>query len=227
MQMIQMGQHAAALAQFEASLRCKPDAYVLQLAFMESCNSGNSGKAKYYYKLMTQKQQDKFRQICVRQKVAYENAPCNADALKESGMELITMGQHEKALAQFEASLRCKDDSYVRQLVFMEACSSGNEAKAREYYVTLTPEQQKKFAQVCVRMKTPYQGGSPTGQVEIQSDPPANIFIDGKDTGKTTPVTLDLAPGKHKVTFVVGIDRFTYPVAVQAGQKQAIVKDLR
>ena len=71
---INMGQHAAALAQFEASLKCQPDPYVVQLAFMESCASSNSVKAKLYYKQLSSAQQTKFAQICIRQRppVAYE-----------------------------------------------------------------------------------------------------------------------------------------------------------
>src|SRR6185369_10527301 len=51
-------------------------------------------------------------------------ANCDAESLKEKGMENINMGQHAAALAQFEASLKCKRDPYVIQLAFMEACSS-------------------------------------------------------------------------------------------------------
>ena len=74
MDQVALGQHAVALVHFEASLRCKKDMYVLQLAFMEACNAGNSAKAKQYYKLLTPPQQNKFRQICSRQHppVAYE-----------------------------------------------------------------------------------------------------------------------------------------------------------
>jgi serine/threonine protein kinase len=72
MQNINMGQHAAALAKFEASLRCRKDPYVIQLAFMESCASSNSPKAKTYYKQMTAAQQAKFGQMCIRNKVAFE-----------------------------------------------------------------------------------------------------------------------------------------------------------
>ena len=53
MEHINLGEHAEALASFEASLRCHADSYVLQLAFMESCASGNSAKAKLYYKKLT------------------------------------------------------------------------------------------------------------------------------------------------------------------------------
>jgi len=153
---INMGQHAAAHAQFEASLRCKDDPYVRQLAFMEACASGNSPKAKYYYPLLTKGQQEKFGQICERQKppVDYKVA-CNAEVSKEKGMSYINMGQHENAFIQFETSLACKDDPYVRQLAFMEACASGNEKKAKAYYKKLTPAQQTKFAQICIRQKPP------------------------------------------------------------------------
>jgi len=235
MRNINMGQHAAALSQFEASLRCKDDPYVRQLAFMEACSSGNSPKARYYYKLLTPNQQQKFQQICVRQKVAYDDqsalrsatSPCDADALKDKGMEMITIGKHAAALAQFEASLRCKDDSYIRQLAFMSACSSQNEAKAREYYVKLTPTQQTKFAQVCIRNNVRYTGPAAMGELQLQTSPPAmKILIDGTDTGRVTPATLSVTAGKHKVTFVVGDDRFTYAVNVLEGDKTKLTKEL-
>ena len=43
---VNMGQHAAALAQFEASLRCKHDPYVVSRPFMAACRSQNAGKAQ-------------------------------------------------------------------------------------------------------------------------------------------------------------------------------------
>jgi pSer/pThr/pTyr-binding forkhead associated (FHA) protein len=84
-------------------------------------------------------------------------ANCDADQLKEDGMQNINMGQHAAALAKFEASLRCKKDPYVTQLAFMEACASSNSAKAKTYYKLLTPAQQAKFAQMCIRNKVEYQ----------------------------------------------------------------------
>ncbi len=80
---------------------------------------------------------------------------CDAEASKEKGMTNINMGQHAAALVQFEASLRCKDDPYVKTLAFMESCASGNSAKAKVYYKKLTPAQQSKFAQICIRQKPP------------------------------------------------------------------------
>jgi hypothetical protein len=78
-----------------------------------------------------------------------------AESAKERGMSHINMGQHAAALAQFEASLRCQADPYVVQLAFMESCASSNSVKAKLYYKQLTPAQQTKFAQICIRQKPP------------------------------------------------------------------------
>jgi pSer/pThr/pTyr-binding forkhead associated (FHA) protein len=82
---------------------------------------------------------------------------CDADALKDKGMENVNMGQHAAALAQFEASLRCKPDSYVLALAFMASCNAGNAQKAKYYYTKLTPVQQTKYQVMCIRNKVPYQ----------------------------------------------------------------------
>jgi len=161
MENINVGQHAAALAQFEASLRCKNDPYVLSLTFMAACNAQNAGKARQYWKQLSSTQQSKFRVICIRNHIdpaVDDNAApdksaakpvaktvakatpsvaapanCDANALKEKGMENINMGQHAAALAQFEASLRCKNDRYVLGLAFMAACNAQNAGKAKAY----------------------------------------------------------------------------------------------
>jgi hypothetical protein len=158
--------------------------------------------------------------------------------LKEKGMTNINMGQHAAALAQFEASLRCKADPYVLQLAFMEACASSNEAKANVYYHRLTRDQRKKFRQICIRQKPPVTlyndefaaTDGEVGYLRVNSKPAAKIHIDGTDTGLETPIKgkdLKLAPGKHKVTFVIGEDRFTYPVVIQAGKTETMTKDLQ
>jgi len=63
------GLHAAALGEFEAALKCKPDARVVQYAFMAACNSGNVGKAKQYYRKMTPDAQSRFVQMCIRRNI--------------------------------------------------------------------------------------------------------------------------------------------------------------
>jgi hypothetical protein len=46
----------------------------------------------------------------------------------------------------------------------------------------------------------------------------------------TTPVSghsLALTPGKHKVTFVMGDDRYTFPVVIKVGATETMSKDLQ
>ena len=61
----------------------------------------------------------------------------------------------------------------------------------------------------------------PTGiMLKVESTPEgAKILVDGKDTGKTTPVAprskIPLKPGRHKITFVVDGKKFNYRVTRQ------------
>ena len=62
--------------------------------------------------------------------------------------------------------------------------------------------------------------------MRIDSVPPADILVDGKQLGHT-PVVLTTTPGKHRVTYVIGADRYTYPVTVKAGETETLSKDLQ
>jgi hypothetical protein len=87
------------------------------------------------------------------------------------------------------------------------------------------------FATASVRAddKKPEQG-----YLVVYSTPYARIFVDGKDTKKTTPIStrsrLALPPGKHTLTFVVRTagmeDRYTYSITIEAGKTTKIMKDL-
>ena len=228
MENVNMGQHVAALAQFEASLRCKQDSYVVTLAFMAACNAQNAAKARGYYRQLSATQQSKYKVFCERNRI---DLSCDADALKDDGMQKINEGKHTEALALFEESLSCKADPYVEQLAFMEACNSRNEAKARAYYAKLTPAQQTKYEVICERNKVDlFDTSGDKGYLQVFSTPAAKILIDGVDTGLTTPIkgkALALTPGKHKVTFVIGADRYTYFVVTKSGQTDTMTKDLQ
>jgi hypothetical protein len=59
------------------------------------------------------------------------------------------------------------------------------------------------------------------GYLDIASDPPAKIVIDGADTGKTTPQhRLELPVGHHKLTLVTldGKHQRSIGFAVERGQ---------
>ncbi|HSD85962.1 MAG TPA: hypothetical protein VLB44_00550 [Kofleriaceae bacterium] len=240
MELVNLGKHADALGQFEESLRCKQDSYVLALAFMAACNSKDAPKAKLYYKQLTPKEQSKYYVMCVRNKVAYEDdaatpprKACDADDLKDRGMEMVNMGKHQAALDWFEKSLDCKPDPYLQALAFMAACNSGNETKARAHFKLLSSDEQNKYKVMCDRNKVAYQDEDPNGAkgyLELSTKPAAKVFIDGVDTGLTTPIkghAIPLTPGKHKVTFVIGDDRFAYFVVIQAGKTEKLSKDLQ
>ena len=68
------------------------------------------------------------------------------------------------------------------------------------------------------------------GYLEISSKPRAKVGVDGTDTGMTTPIggkSLKLAPGKHKITFSVGDDKFTFTVVIKPGETLKLDKVLQ
>ena len=63
------------------------------------------------------------------------------------------------------------------------------------------------------------------GYLSISSTPPARIWIDHVDTGLTTPIdAMPVKPGRHKVTFTVAGDRFTYAINIVAGETTTMTK---
>lgn len=67
----------------------------------------------------------------------------------------------------------------------------------------------------------------PVGHLHVYSTPVARVFVDGVDTGMSTPIrgdNLPLRPGKHKVMFVLGDDKYTFAVRIKAGQTESISK---
>jgi len=68
------------------------------------------------------------------------------------------------------------------------------------------------------------------GYLTAYATPWAQVAIDGKPTGKMTPITpqgkIPLPPGVHKITFTVGREKFTYSVKIEAGKTSKITKDL-
>jgi len=92
---------------------------------------------------------------------------------------------------------------------------------------TKTPEHTKTTEST----KTETGAADPSkGYLQVFSKPVAKILVDGVDSGMKTPIsghTLALTPGKHKVTFVIGDDRFTYPVTIKQGSTETMSKDLQ
>ncbi|MCX5741204.1 MAG: serine/threonine-protein kinase [Proteobacteria bacterium] len=83
--------------------------------------------------------------------------------------------------------------------------------------------------------KLPFEDKKPPtptdkGFLDVSSNKKAKILVDGVDTGLSTPISgkaLPLTPGKHKITFVVGEDRFTFPVTIKVGATETMRKELQ
>jgi serine/threonine protein kinase len=68
------------------------------------------------------------------------------------------------------------------------------------------------------------------GWVQLTSKPTAKILVDGVDIGKSTPITgraLALPAGRHRITFQIGGDKYTFTVTVEAGKTISLDKMLQ
>jgi hypothetical protein len=244
------GMDAAALAAFEKSIRCRPDPSLYRKAFLAACRSKNSGKAKQYFALIPGDQQASLAAICTRNGID-PGAACDAAALTQKGDDHLQTGMDAAALAAFESSMRCRPDAALHKKAFIAACRSNNPRKAQVYYGKLAARDRPAFKQICIRKGIQLDDDVPApptkpacqpadaydpldkapictgGVIKIASTPPAKVYLDGVDTGKTTPATLQAKAGKHKLTFVVGNDKYTYNVTVKAGETVSLIKDLR
>jgi len=63
---LQQGMDGAALAAFEASMRCRPDPTLYRRAFLAACRSKNAGKAKLYYGKLPSKDATSLAMMCIR-----------------------------------------------------------------------------------------------------------------------------------------------------------------
>lgn len=170
---------------------------------------------------------------------AFAATTCDAKALEEKGINAFGAGKHAQALASFEQALACKPgDARLVKLSFMASCELKDLAKARTFWRQLAANEQATLVQICMRSginPDDLNGDAPAlegklgddGVANIYCRPEAKLLIDGVDTGQTTPAHLQLSAGKHKVTFVVGQDRFTYPLTIRAGESETISKDLQ
>ncbi len=70
-------------------------------------------------------------------------------------MDFAQLGQHQDAWAAWDDAIACDPHPYNLQLAFMQACAVGDSPRAKHYHKRLTPAQQTRFAQVCIRQKPP------------------------------------------------------------------------
>jgi hypothetical protein len=233
------GDQVGALATYEEAIACKPQSRLYQLAFMAACNATNATKAATYWAKLSSDTQSRVLQMCVRNGITREQlepSSCDVTALTQKGMANEQIGQHAAALVSFEMAIRCQPSTRLYEMSFMAACNAKSVSKASYYWKKLPGPSSGALQQICMRNGISpdlLDGGAPPppadasiGQVRIECVPQAKILLDGVEAG-TTPALVKATPGKHKVTFVVGQDRFTYPVTVKAGVTETLSKDLQ
>ncbi|MBA3395685.1 MAG: PEGA domain-containing protein [Deltaproteobacteria bacterium] len=159
-----------------------------------------------------------------------QKVTCDAETLGVQGRDLYSAGSYAEALVKYEQAIRCKPSRRLELHAFMAACNAKNVRKAGAYYAKLSPDTQQIVLSVCVRnnisarqLSAASRGA--TGRLSVASTPVARVAVDGVDVGKS-PVALDLAPGKHKVTFTINGDRHTFSVTVEAGKTVTLRKQL-
>ena len=83
------------------------------------------------------------------------------------------------------------------------------------------------------RSEEPARDGK-TGYLIANTQPWARVVIDGKDTGRSTPIPpiskIALKEGKHQITFVVGkgdrAQRFEFDVNIKGGEDYRLIRKL-
>ncbi len=221
------GMDAAALATFEKSMRCRPDAGLVPKVFMAACRSKNVAKAKQYFEKLPAASQQSLAPICVRSGIAVDAAaPCDAAKLMQQGDDQLGHGMDAKALASFEKSLACKADPGVIRKAYMAACRAKDRAKAQTYFTSIPAGLRSALAQICIRNGIALDQGPGRGVIKINSKPPAKIFLDGVYTGETTPAELDTTAGKHVLTLDIKGSKSTWSVTVEAGETVTMSKEL-
>jgi len=76
----------------------------------------------------------------------------------------------------------------------------------------------------------PAPGSDKEGFLIANSQPYAKVLVDGKDTGKVTPIAprdhIPLKPGKHVITFVTSDKRVSADVIIKSGEEAKVVRNL-
>jgi len=221
------GRWAAALSTWEQALACKPDLLVLRKAAMAACNSKNAAKANVYLPRLDKTSATGVLQICIRNGTPIKVAsPDCVTSMRDIGDKALQDGRDADALRSYEAALACGGGTEVEKLAMMSACRAQDVERARRHAARLSDADRNRIAQICLRNGIDVSDVRATGALRVQSMPPARVFVDGKDTGKTTPMAMTIAAGKHKITFQVGDSKYTFSVVVEPGQTTSLVKSL-
>lgn len=159
-----------------------------------------------------------------------KKANCDAEQLLERGQALFSAGQPGEALDLFEQAYACKADKRTLKLMFASACKSKQTNKAQQIWKKLAEPDRNQVVSLCVSngiLIEDLEATSGSGKLNVANKgAPAKVLVDGVEVG-TAPIYMDLPAGKHKVTLVVGVDKYTFSVVIKAGETASLVKSIQ
>lgn len=151
---------------------------------------------------------------------------CDSAALVEQGRQHLASGNAAAALDAFERADRCKPDASTRKLALLAACKGKNHAKAAALWRRMDQATRATMLSVCVTNGITQDVLEPAmGRLRIHNARPAKVLIDGVVVG-VTPLDSQVVPGRHKVTLVIGDDKHTFSVVVNANETVVLRKTL-
>ncbi len=96
-------------------------------------------------------------------------------------------------------------------------------------------EERDAGSQPVAQASPPPQKAEPTtsgedGFLVANTKPWARVFIDGKDTNRTTPIAprdrIPLRPGRHTVTFVANQKKYNFDIVIKPGEEKKLIQEL-
>ena len=153
---------------------------------------------------------------------------CDADKLHAEGADAFASGNFSKALVNFDLEDRCRPSVKAKKFAFASACRAKVIYQAQRFWRVLTPTQRNDMGGFCFREGITYEtldaNTGNGGTLRVIASTGAKILVDGVEHGSGTLVLDNLAPGKHKVTFIVGHDKHTFSVNVKSGETTTLDK---
>jgi hypothetical protein len=110
------------------------------------------------------------------------------------------------------------------------AAVASESTKSSSHHEKAVKEEELAPVKVASSGKSLPASSSESGYLVANTQPWAKVLIDGKDTGKTTPIAprskIPLKPGKHVVTFVANGKKFNFDVVIKPAEDTRLIKQL-